>query len=433
MAFRTNRFLMKRRNKEFGIYLTLGMSKQKMSLIIKEETISTKDRTVDEKKEPAEKSNAPVQATNKVIQTADISSIQAAYKTKKFIKERRNDKAAHVNSTNKVRSTNESKASKYSSATKQTSKTDYRGQMKSHFIFKHRMKAKETMVNPPAAKTTNKVANIFNKTLNIIKRSIFTVNHMISYGTALILLIVITLYIGVFSAFTDNSVYADSFIPLSEEVIAYTPIIEEYTAQYGIEEFVPLVQAIMMQESKGLGNDPMDSSHFEYNTKYPEGITEPEYSIKVGVHYLSDCLNNASVSSPADTELIYLAIQGYDFGKEYINWAMTNFGGYSKSNAQIYFEQFLSDGDVNYVNHVMQYIGFSFGTFRLEPNFDNHLAWGNNNPYSRNKLYGQCTWFAWGRFYELYGYSPGFTGDGWNCAKQLVNAHPDLFELSSSP
>ena len=28
-----NRFLMKRRNKEFGIYLTLGMSKRKISLI----------------------------------------------------------------------------------------------------------------------------------------------------------------------------------------------------------------------------------------------------------------------------------------------------------------------------------------------------------------------------------------------------------------
>ena len=34
-----NRFLMKRRNKEFGIYLTLGMSKQKMSFILFFETL----------------------------------------------------------------------------------------------------------------------------------------------------------------------------------------------------------------------------------------------------------------------------------------------------------------------------------------------------------------------------------------------------------
>ena len=30
-------------------------------------------------------------------------------------------------------------------------------------------------------------------------------------------------------------------------------------------------------------------------------------------------------------------------------------------------------------------------------------------------------------------YSPGFTGDGWKCAKQLVNAHPDKFKISSTP
>ena len=28
-----------------------------------------------------------------------------------------------------------------------------------------------------------------------------------------------------------------------------------------------------------------------------------------------------------------------------------------------------------------------------------------NNYYSQLGLYGQCTWFAWGRFYELYGLS----------------------------
>lgn len=60
-------------------------------------------------------------------------------------------------------------------------------------------------------------------------------------------------------------------------------------------------------------------------------------------------------------------------------------------------------------------------------------AWGYNNPYSRWHLFGQCTWFAWGWFFEIYGYSPGFTRNGWHCAKQLVNTHPDKFELSSIP
>ena len=69
----------------------------------------------------------------------------------------------------------------------------------------------------------------------------------------------------------------------------------------------------------------------------------------------------------------------------------------------------------------------------LQPDFTNDEAWGENNPYTRLGLIGQCTWFAWGRFYEIYGYDPGFRGDGWNCASQLVAAHPDKFELSYAP
>lgn len=69
----------------------------------------------------------------------------------------------------------------------------------------------------------------------------------------------------------------------------------------------------------------------------------------------------------------------------------------------------------------------------VQPDFTNEEAWGDNNPYTRLGFAGQCTWFAWGRFYEIYGYDPGFRGDGWNCAAQLVAAHPDKFELSYIP
>jgi len=81
----------------------------------------------------------------------------------------------------------------------------------------------------------------------------------------------------------------------------------------------------------------------------------------------------------------------------------------------------------------MRYVSLGFGNYREQPNFDNMNACGSNNPYSQAKLYDQCPWFAWGRFYEIYGYSPGFTGDGWDCAEQLVNAHPDKFKLSDTP
>jgi len=74
------------------------------------------------------------------------------------------------------------------------------------------------------------------------------------------------------------------------------------------------------------------------------------------------------------------------------------------------------------------------GTIRVLPNYENDKAWRKSaSKYNTPYLWGQCTWFAWGRFYELYGFDPGFTGDGYMCATQLVSAHPDQFELSKTP
>lgn len=77
--------------------------------------------------------------------------------------------------------------------------------------------------------------------------------------------------------------------------------------------------------------------------------------------------------------------------------------------------------------------GCSFGSIAGDPNFGNLDAWITKNPYAQAGLYGQCTWFAWGRFYEIYGYSPGFSGNGYACVAQLLATHPDKFEFSLMP
>lgn len=294
-------------------------------------------------------------------------------------------------------------------------------------IYINKQKKNRTKSYNTKKKLTEKIIDVIQNSFTFIKKSVTTLNSLIYASTGMILIVVITLFLGIFASLSDHSVTGTSFIKLSDEVLAYNEIIYKYADQYEIGEYVPLIQAIMMVESKGLGNDPMDVSNL-----LNRNIDNPEESIQEGIKYLSTCLEQANVNSPNDTDQLFLAIQGYDSTIDYINWALDNFDGYSKSNAQIYYDEH-KIGNANYVNHVMQYIGFDFGTFRLTPNFDNNMAWGYNNPYSRSNLYGQCTWFAWGRFYELYGFDPGFTGDGWDCARQLVEAHPDKFELSSSP
>lgn len=65
------------------------------------------------------------------------------------------------------------------------------------------------------------------------------------------------------------------------------------------------------------------------------------------------------------------------------------------------------------------------------PDFSNTEAYVNSH-YGKKQLFGQCTWFASGRFYELYGYSPDFTGDGYMCVGQLLQAHSDNFYESDT-
>lgn len=71
-----------------------------------------------------------------------------------------------------------------------------------------------------------------------------------------------------------------AIVSLSDEVIVYEDTIRKYAKEYDIEDYVSLLQAIMMQESGGKGNDPMQASE-----------------------------------------------------SGYIEWAIRNFGGYSKYNA----------------------------------------------------------------------------------------------------
>lgn len=89
-------------------------------------------------------------------------------------------------------------------------------------------------------------------------------------------------------------------------------------------------------------------------------------------------------------------------------------------------------------NYFNNYTGFSYWNIMNAnlgdgPDYSNMQAWVLANPYAQHGLWGQCTWFAWGMFYQIYGFSPGFTGNGNQCVGQLVSAHPDKFMQSDTP
>ena len=187
---------------------------------------------------------------------------------------------------------------------------------------------------------------------------------IIAGGAASILVIVIVVLIGCGAAIFGSQDESTETLPLSAEMEAYEPVIRKYAKQYGIPDYVPLIQAVMMQESGGRGNDPMQASECGYNTQYPRtpgGITDPEYSISVGIQNLADCLQTAGAESPIDLEHIQLALQGYNFGSGYITWALQKYGEYSRANA-VEFSMKIAEqmgwnsyGDKQYVPHVLRY------------------------------------------------------------------------------
>ena len=190
------------------------------------------------------------------------------------------------------------------------------------------------------------------------------ISAIIAGGWVAVVIILIIVLFGCAVSLFGGGGNSNSYTPVSAEVEAYEPLIQQYARQHGISEYMELIKAVMMQESGGRGNDPMQASECGYNTRYPNtpnGITDPEYSINVGIQNLAACLSAAEVENPIDMEHIKLALQGYNFGNGYISWAKTNYGGYSYANA-VEFSTTQAErlgwdsyGDTQYVSHVLRY------------------------------------------------------------------------------
>ena len=218
-----------------------------------------------------------------------------------------------------------------------------------------------------AAQTAKAAAKAISAAVKAVIASIKAlVSAILAGGWIVVLILLIVVLFGALFSMVGGS-NSSTIAPVSAEVEAYEPLIRQYARQYGIEEYVELIKAVMMQESGGQGTDPMQASECGYNTRYPNtpnGITDPEYSIDVGIQNLAACLQEAGVESPVDMNNIKLALQGYNYGNGYISWAKENYGGYTYANA-VEFSTMMAErngwssyGDKEYVSHVLRYYVF---------------------------------------------------------------------------
>ena len=212
---------------------------------------------------------------------------------------------------------------------------------------------------------TRKAADCTAKAAKAIAQVMQQLISIAAAGGGTVLVLVVVLLVMCFAGMMLGSDEEDlEVIPVSEEVKAYEPLIRQYAKEHGVEDYVLLIEAVMMQESGGRGTDPMQCSECAFNTRYPNtpgGIPDPEYSIDVGVQNLADCLRIAQCESPVDMDAIKLALQGYNYGQGYITWAMSKYGEYTKANAVEFSLKtaescgWSSYGDMDYVPHVLRY------------------------------------------------------------------------------
>ena len=153
-------------------------------------------------------------------------------------------------------------------------------------------------------------------------------------------------------------------VNLSDSVLQYQDQVNRYCDEYSIPAFSQVVLAIMQQESAGSVADVMQASESPFNTWYantPNSISDPDYSIRVGVETFAYCLDEAGCTSPKQKAKLKLALQTYNYGNSYASWALDNYGGYSLDNALEFAENMKGKlgwnqyGDPEYVSHVLQY------------------------------------------------------------------------------
>lgn len=160
---------------------------------------------------------------------------------------------------------------------------------------------------------------------------------------------------------------------ISPHVKKYEPLVSKYAEELNIEEYTPLILAIMQQESGGNPNerDPMQAS--ESLCGYIGCITNPKHSIAQGVNHFNQVLQNASGD-------VLLAIQSYNFGSGFIKFVRDEMG----EDAVYEFNVEFDDGKATYDLA----IEFSQIQYRIQ------VLLGNGHLYkcSREeaKMYGAC-------------------------------------------
>lgn len=113
-----------------------------------------------------------------------------------------------------------------------------------------------------------------------------------------------------------------------ENIKQYKPVIKKALAKYDLEKYTTAILALMQQESRGKGGDPMQAS--ESAGLPPDTIEDPKKSIRQGVKHFHNVLKYGKQKG-VDFPTI---LQSYNMGIGYINYVAEHGGEHSKELAK---------------------------------------------------------------------------------------------------
>ena len=241
--------------------------------------------------------------------------------------------------------------------------------------------------------------------------------HFVLFGGVLSVIIALLLFLFIVTADdkeSSTSHFDFSGLNLSEEVLKHQPTVEKYAKEYGIEDYVNYLLAIMQVESGGTAEDVMQSSE---SMGLPPNSLSTEESIKQGCKYFSELLKSAE-SKGCDIDTV---VQAYNYGGGFIDYVAghgkkytyelaVNFAKEKSGGVKVTYKNEISikenggwrykDGNMFYVRLVKQYLAVpSFSDATAQAIFNEALkyqgwkyVYGGSNPNTSFDCSGLVQW-----------------------------------------
>ena len=134
-------------------------------------------------------------------------------------------------------------------------------------------------------------------------------------------------------------------VSVSQEVLAHKPMLEKYAREYGIEEYLNVLLAIIQVESGGTLEDVMQSSE---SLGLPPNSLSTEESIKQGCKYFSELLAAAEAKG-CDLNSV---VQSYNYGGGFLDYVAGRGKKYTFELAESFARDKSGGKKVTYTNPV---------------------------------------------------------------------------------